>query len=90
MDPGADTGDILSQRETGILYEDDADSLYNKVMETAVEQLEELIYALKSRKEKRISQSGCDGNSWRKRVLRMEKLIGECHQGVYITWSEIC
>lgn len=40
MDEGADDGDILSQEEFEILYEDDAKSLYNKVANIVLYQIE--------------------------------------------------
>ena len=39
MDEGADTGDIISQKEIIIDYEDDAQSLYEKVLQTAKDQV---------------------------------------------------
>ncbi|MFQ8877715.1 MAG: hypothetical protein ACLR7N_03880 [Roseburia hominis] len=36
-------GEIVSQRELPISYEDDATSLYHKVMNVAVDQLEEIM-----------------------------------------------
>lgn len=44
MQEGADDGDILSQKEFEILYEDDAKSLYNKVSKIALNQIQYYFY----------------------------------------------
>ncbi|PKV63229.1 methionyl-tRNA formyltransferase [Pontibacter ramchanderi] len=66
MDEGADTGDILNQKEVLINCEDDAASLYIKIIKVALGQIEEFIPKLISGKYKRIKQVG-EGNTWRKR-----------------------
>jgi methionyl-tRNA formyltransferase len=66
MDEGADTGDILSQKELQIVYEDDAGSLYRKLTGLALEQIEAFIPQLQEKRYRRIQQAG-RGNSWRKR-----------------------
>ena len=43
MEEGADDGDILSQKEFEILYEDDAKSLYEKVTDMALNQIEDFL-----------------------------------------------
>lgn len=67
MDASADTGDIVSQRTVSIDYSDDARSLYDKVLDTAVEQELELVGAFTSGTLERIPQKEGAGNSWRKR-----------------------
>ncbi len=67
MDAGADSGDILSQREVVIDDNDDARSLYNKVTETALEQIEEFLPQLKAEKFQRKKQDQQATNVWRKR-----------------------
>ncbi len=69
MDEGADTGDILSQREIMISNDDDAESLYQKVSKTALQQIEELTMELKNNRYKRIQQKKNSGNTWRKRSV---------------------
>ena len=64
---GADEGDILSQKSVKIDYEDDARTLYDKVMDIAVEQEIEFTRALEEGKAQRIVQDVTAGNSWRKR-----------------------
>jgi methionyl-tRNA formyltransferase len=67
MDEGADSGDILSQREFSIDYEDDARSLYNKVTNIALEQIEEFFLQLQNNTFKRIKQDNTKATYWRKR-----------------------
>lgn len=67
MDEGADSGDILSQKKINIQLEDDADSLYNKIVETALLQIEEFIPQLQQGSYQRIKQEHLKSNYWRKR-----------------------
>jgi methionyl-tRNA formyltransferase len=67
MDEGADSGDILSQREILIFDQDDASTLYNKVTEIALSQIEEFLPVLSSGSAQRFKQSPLQANSWRKR-----------------------
>ena len=64
---GADEGDIISQRKVSIDYEDDARTLYDKVMDTAVGQEIEIVDAFENNTVSRIKQNPNEGNSWRKR-----------------------
>lgn len=67
MDEGADTGDILSQKEFVINFEDDANTVYERLIDTALLQIEEFHDQLKSNTYPRIKQDKTAGNSWRKR-----------------------
>ena len=67
MDEGADTGDILSQVDFEISYQDDARNLYDKVVEIALIQIEEFIPALEKGTYTRIKQNEKESNGWRKR-----------------------
>lgn len=67
MDEGADKGDILSQKDFEILYEDDARSLYNKVASIALRQVEELYLQLLNHSYVRIPQDHSNASVWRKR-----------------------
>ena len=67
MDETADTGHIISQRPVAIDYLDDAASLYDKIMKTAVVQLEELLQNFQNDSLKIVPQSMEMGNVWRKR-----------------------
>jgi len=67
MDEGADTGDILSQKEFVINFEDDANVLYNKLIDNALIQIEEFHSMLQTESYTRIKQDTTKGNTWRKR-----------------------
>ena len=67
INAGVDVGDIVSQKNIEITYEDDAKALYEKLMNVAVQQEMELIKNLENRTITRIPQSEKEGNSWRKR-----------------------
>lgn len=67
MDDRADSGDILSQREILINGEDDARTLYDKVTQTALEQIEEFVPQLASGTFQRQKQDPRHANTWRKR-----------------------
>ena len=67
MDAKADTGVIVSQKPVIIDYEDDASTLYDKVMKVAANQLEEVLDAFEHGTVKLIPQDLSKGNSWRKR-----------------------
>ena len=43
MDQGADTGPILSQENISITYEDDAGTLYDKLILVGISQIEEIL-----------------------------------------------
>ena len=67
MDAGADSGDILSQREIFIEDKDDARTLYDKVTRTALEQIEEFLPQLALGTFQRPKQDRQIANTWRKR-----------------------
>jgi methionyl-tRNA formyltransferase len=67
MDAGADTGDILSQQEILIAEQDDARTLYDKVIQTALTQIAEFLPKLANRSFQRIKQNELFANVWRKR-----------------------
>jgi len=73
MDEGADTGDILDQMSFDIYFEDDALSLYNKMISNATIQVKNFLPKLQSRTFQRRKQIG-QGNNWRKRD-RLDGLI---------------
>lgn len=70
MDEGVDSGDILSQKDFDILPQDNANSVYNKVINIALWQIEEFIPQLKDGNFKRIKQNNDNTNIWRKRVKK--------------------
>lgn len=67
MDATADTGKIISQKDIKIDYADDAESLYNKVMEKAANQLVEVLRGFENNTLNVVDQSAKEGNAWRKR-----------------------
>ena len=67
MDEGADRGDILSQEIIKVNYEDDAKSLYDKITNTALNQIEVFTKQLEKGNFKRIPQDHSKANYWRKR-----------------------
>ena len=67
MDAGADSGDILSQREIVIDHEDDARTLYDKLIRSALQQIEEFVPQLASGSYRRHKQDERLANTWRKR-----------------------
>ncbi len=75
MDEGADSGDILSQKEFNILYNDDAMSLYNKIIKIAKQQIEEFLPLLKSGNFIKIKQDHSKANYWRKRNKKDGEIV---------------
>lgn len=67
MDEGPDTGDILSQERIEIKAEDNAGTLYRKVVNVALGQIEAFLPKLASKTYERIQQDPKMGNTWRKR-----------------------
>jgi len=67
MDEGFDSGDILSQSLVPIKRTDDAGILYQRICETAVDQIREFVPRLASGTFSRTKQNESLANSWRKR-----------------------
>jgi methionyl-tRNA formyltransferase len=67
MDEGADTGDIISQREIIIDDTDDAQDLYDKILEVAKEQVLTFTKEFAEDSIKPVKQDPNAGNAWRKR-----------------------
>lgn len=67
MDEGTDSGDILSQEVFQIEYEDDAQSLYEKMTKLALEQIENFVPLLLNGSYPRVTQNNSMANQWRKR-----------------------
>lgn len=74
MDEGTDTGDILSQKKIPILDTDDASTLYSKVTNTALKQIEEFTKQLKEHSYNQLPQESTSGNVWRKRGIEDGKI----------------
>ena len=103
MDEGADTGDMLSQVDFEISYQDDARNLYDKVVETALIQIEEFIPALEKGTYTRIKQNEKESNDWRKRneldgeidfrmnsrsIYNLTRALTKPYVGAYIKFNE--
>jgi methionyl-tRNA formyltransferase len=67
MEEGADDGDILSQEIFEIKYEDDAQTLYNRVVNIALKQIQYFLPQLENKTYKRLKQNHTLANIWRKR-----------------------
>jgi methionyl-tRNA formyltransferase len=74
MDEGADSGDILSQVDFEIYYQDDVKSLYDKVTNIALKQIEDFLPKLENNTYNRIKQEHSKASYWRKRTKRDEKI----------------
>lgn len=69
MDEGADTGDILSQKEISIELTDDASSLYRKITDSALVQIEEFWPKIINESFSLKKQNHAQSNTWRKRSM---------------------
>jgi methionyl-tRNA formyltransferase len=67
MNNSADSGDILSQEEIIITSHDDARTLYDKVVQTAMAQIAKFLPQLAKGNFPRIKQNNLLANVWRKR-----------------------
>lgn len=67
MDEGADSGDVLSQKSLNVRREDDAATLYARLKEMALSQVQEFTPFLASGKFSRNPQNHANANHWRKR-----------------------
>lgn len=74
MDAGADSGNVLSQREILINDADDARTLYDKVTQSALQQIEEFVPQLASGDYRRHKQDEHLANTWRKRGMADGKI----------------
>jgi len=68
MREGTDDGDLLSQEKFNILYEDDARSLYSKVIGIALNQIEQFVPQLETNTYVTTPQNAELANTWRKRI----------------------
>lgn len=74
MDEGADSGDILSQKEIEIDQTDDAKSLYDKIVSNALSQIEIFVPQLIKKTFEAIPQDHNLANIWRKRSKKDGKI----------------
>jgi len=67
MDEGADSGDILSQEEVYISIDDDAGTIYEKIIKSALKQIEGFFPKIIEGSYSLIKQDDRQCNTWRKR-----------------------
>ena len=67
INAGADEGAIVSQEKIKITYEDDARTLYDKILNVAVQQEIKFTEDFENNRVMLTPQNPSDGNSWRKR-----------------------
>ena len=67
MDEAADSGAIVSQVPVSIEYEDDAETLYEKIMQAAEAQVKEIYEKTQNHTLCDDQKENCGGNVWRKR-----------------------
>lgn len=70
LNDGVDSGDILSQVTVLIKKEDNASSLYDRLIKTAKKQLVEMLPLLENGAVRSVPQDHSSANVWRKRVMR--------------------
>lgn len=70
----ADEGNILSQEKISIAYEEDANTLYNKIMQAAKKQIKILTEQLESNTYVEVNQTSKATNYWRKRSIADGKI----------------
>lgn len=68
MDQSADSGEILCQKDFDILETDDAQTLYNKITDIALLQIDEFLPRLQKNNFTTFKQKDDFSNIWRKRV----------------------
>lgn len=69
MDEGADSGDIISQKEIKIHDDYNSSDLYNVLIKTSLLQIEEFLPKLKNNSITKIKQNHSKANYWRKRTV---------------------
>lgn len=102
MDEGADSGDILSQEAIKIKYEDNARTLYDKVVYAACRQIEEFLPQLENGSFVKRKQNNALSNNWRKRnktdgqidfrmssraIYYLVRALTTPYIGSHITWN---
>jgi len=68
VDPGVDCGDIIAQRSFSVEFEDDAQSLYDKIARLQQETILELLPALLEGRAPRVPQDETQATYWPKRT----------------------
>ncbi len=69
LDPGIDSGDIISQVFFPIDYDDTASTVYDRMTKIAFQQIEDFVPKLQNGTITRVRQDGSRANNWRKRGM---------------------
>jgi methionyl-tRNA formyltransferase len=103
MDEEADSGDILSQEEFEILESDDAKTLYERVTDIALMQIEQFVPKLINNTYIRKKQNLSFANIWRKRgkadgkidfrmsskaIYNLVRALAKPYVGAHIEWKD--
>lgn len=80
IDGGIDSGDIVHQVDLPIEYNDDARTLYDKLITVARTQVEEIYYQLQEKKLSRMPQDTACASVWRKRSKQDGKIDFRMHK----------
>jgi len=74
IDEKSDHGAIVSQQDILISHEDDADTLYDKILSSAKQQVIEFTDAFENMEVRLLAQPDGVGNTWRKRTKKDGKI----------------
>lgn len=74
INEGVDSGDIISQRKVKITYNDNATSLYFKILKVAIKQISEIVSTLQNGVYEKQKQNYQITNTWRKRGINDGKI----------------
>ena len=103
MDQDADSGDIISQVDVKIMYEDDAAMLYRRISEVAQKQIIDILNMLENGSFKKTKQDISNANTWRKRtqvdgvidwrmsssaIYNLVRALSEPYVGAHFTYNE--
>jgi methionyl-tRNA formyltransferase len=103
MDRDADSGDILSQVDFDISYQDDAQSVYKGIINLALTQIKEFIPMLQNGTHTKIKQNSKNSNTWRKRneldglidfrmnsrsIYNLTRALNKPYIGAYINYNK--
>lgn len=78
MDEGADSGDVLNQRIVNIEIEDNASTLYEKLLMIALEQVKDFVPKMVTNTETYFPQDHSKANYWRKRGIPDGRIDFRC------------
>ena len=103
MNKSADSGDLLDQEKVEVTAEDDARSLYDKLMQIACMQVQRFTAQLVSGSYRRLPQVHSIANNWRKRskmdgqidwrmsalaIYNLVRALSPPYQGAHCLWED--